>query len=158
MKQRWGIAIHKSNQLALVGEAIAIIHPYRNSQEWASRSYYNLYNHDIIPSCPYLLYAFIDYFYLWDNKNLKIEEDKQMIIPNYSADAKIILNPYYERINKQPETLNNYGLEIIVSSWLIDIISKTINLNETPEYQDLLINSGLYESIVGGYLNYEVAA
>ena len=82
----------------------------------------------------------------------------QLIIPNYSGDAKVILNPYFKKINIKPETLNEYGFGIIVSSWLRDIISENININEIGEYQDILINSGLYDSIVEGNLNYEVAA
>lgn len=159
MKQLWDIAIQdKDHQLVLIVELKINRHTKIKSRDWASKSYYNLRSNGIIPPAPYFLFAFLDYLYLWDNNNLQIDEDNQMIIPNYSGDAKVILNPYFKKINIKPETINEYGFGIIVSSWLRDIISENININEIGEYQDILINSGLYDSIVEGNLNYEVAA
>lgn len=156
MMQYWDISVqNKNDQLILIVEVKANRKLHLNSFQWASKSYYNFYHHQIIPPSPYFLFAFLDYFYLWDNKHLNIDENNQIIIPNYRADAKVILNPYFERINVKSETINEYGLEIIVSSWLTDIMTENININKTEEYQDILINSGLYDSILGGYLKGE---
>ena len=70
----------------------------------------------------------------------------------------IFLNYYFDRINVKSETINEYALEIIISSWLTDIMTESININEVKEYQDILINSGLYDSILGGYLTEQMVA
>lgn len=158
----WDISVkNKHDQLILIVEVKINRKLHPNSFQWASKSYYNLYNHQLIPSSCYFLFAFLDNFYLWDHKYLNIDENNRIIIPNYRTDAKIILNSYFDRINVKSETVNEYALEIIVSSWLTDIMTESININEVKEvkeYQDMLINSGLYDSILGGYLTDKMVA
>lgn len=157
--QYWDISVkNKNDQLILIVEVKVNRKLHPNSFQWASKSYYNLYNHQLIPPSAYFLFAFLDYFYLWDNKHLNIDENNRIIIPNYRTDAKGILNSYFERINVKSETINEYALEIIISSWLTDIMTQSININEVKEYEDILINSGLYDSIVGGYLTEQMVA
>lgn len=159
MTQYWDIAVQdRYSQLILIVEVKVNRHFKINSHQWASKSYYNLRTNGVIPPAPYFSFAFLDYFYLWNNNKLNYDEENEIINPHYSIDAKLILNPYFARIKVNPETINNYGLEIIVASWLTDIISGNININELKDYQDILIKSGLYKLIINGKLNYEIAA
>lgn len=157
MPNYWDIAVQdKNGKLVLIVELK--IKKDINLVNWASKSYYNLRVNGLIdPYLPYFLLAFPTVFYLWDNDDLKFKQEENLIIPNYTINSQFMLHPYYDRTNTTPDNINGYGLEIIISSWLKDIISGDIDVYQEKQYEDWLIKSGLYKSIINGKLNYEIA-
>ena len=110
--------------------------------------------HGILPSVPYFLIVFPDKFYLWINNSevnqLEVKE------PDYIVGASSIIQPYYEQSGIKANQITEKSLEIIVVSWLEELINAP-KLTEKDLEQDhkWLIDSGLYDALVGGKINYE---
>ncbi len=91
-----------------------------------------------------------DRFYLWKNTDSNHEPTE----PTYVIDARPILQPYFEQSGVAADQVSGQSLELIITSWLNDLIHKTPDMLEAS--QQWLMNSGLYPAVVGGSLEHEV--
>lgn len=149
---RWDISVDNRNgQLALVVE---IKRKINVSSEWAAALRRNILAHGTFPKAPYFLMVFPDKFYLWANVEAHLDQSE----PTYTINASPIFGPYFERAGVTAETISGQSLELIVSSWLGEII----HADKVPEQMDAserwLIESGLYDALAGGRFEYEAAA
>jgi hypothetical protein len=149
---RWDLSVDNRNgQLTLVVE---VKRKTNVSPEWAAKLRRNILAHGTFPKAPYFLMVFPDKFYLWSNAEAYQEQSE----PTYTIDASPILQPYFERAGVAPDQISGVSLELIVTSWLGEII----HANQLPENidasQQWLIESGLYAALVGGKLEHEAAA
>lgn len=152
MSFNWDISIYnRDNQLVLVAEVKAILNA---SQDWGAKLRRNLLAHGILPNAPYFLLAFPDKLYLWTNSNTQMGE----IEPTYAIDANPIFQPYFQKARVPAEKISGQSFELIVTSWLREIINSKKLLNELDESQHWLIESGLYTAISGGKLASEDVA
>jgi len=140
----WDLSVGDRNgQLALVVEVKCQTNV---SPEWAIKLRQNILAHETFPKAPYFLMAFPDKFYLWSDPDADQDQSK----PTYTIDAAPIFQPYCERAGVIANQLSGYSLELIVTSWLGEIIHS----NQLPENVDTeqqwLIESGLYAALVGG--------
>ena len=123
------------------------------SREWATRLRRNILAHGILPSAKFFLLALPDRFYLWKDAGNNLAE----IEPTYTIDARPILAPYFEQAGVAPDQISGVSFELIVSSWL----SELVHSDKVPEgdgaARNWLIESGLYNAVVGGRLAHEVA-
>ena len=123
------------------------------SREWATRLRRNILAHGILPSAKFFLLALPDRFYLWKDAGNNLAE----IEPTYTIDARPILTPYFEQAGVAPDQISGVSFELIVSSWL----SELVHSDKIPEgdgaVRNWLIESGLYNAVVGGRLAHEVA-
>ena len=74
---------------------------------------------------------------------------------DYKVRAREALTRYLDDMNL--EELSGPSFEILVSSWLNDLINSQITKEVTPELS-WIFDSGLYESIRGGSVETETAA
>lgn len=149
---RWDLSVDNRNgQLALVVE---VKRKTNVSPEWAAKLRRNILAHGTFPKAPYFLMVFPDKFYLWSNAEAYQDQSE----PTYTVDASPILQPYFERAGVAADHISGASLELIVASWLGEIIHS----NQLPENidasQQWLIESGLYSALVGGKLEHEAAA
>ena len=149
---RWDLSVDNRNgQLTLVVE---VKRKTNVSPEWAAKLRRNILAHGTFPQAPYFLMVFPDKFYLWSNA----EAYKDQSEPTYTIDASPILQPYCERAGVNADQISEASLELIVASWLGEIIHS----NQLPENVDAsqkwLIESGLYAALVGGKLEQEAVA
>ncbi|WP_353673550.1 hypothetical protein [Synechocystis sp. LKSZ1] len=149
---RWDLSVDNRNgQLTLVVE---IKRKTNVSPEWATKLRRNILAHGTFPKAPYFLMVFPDKFYLWS----KAEAYHDQSEPTYTIDASPILQPYLERAGVTADQISGASLELIVATWLGEIIHS----NQLPESLDAsqqwLIESGLYTALVGGALEYEAVA
>lgn len=149
---RWDLLVENQNgQLTLAVEVKCLTNV---SSEWAAQFRGNILAHGIFPNTPYFLMVFLDKFYLWTNANFYLDKRE----PTYTIDARPILRPYFERAGVTAETISGQSFELIVASWLGEIIYS----NQLPENlansQDWLIKSGLYAAIAGGKIEHEAVA
>ncbi|HEY9825815.1 MAG TPA: hypothetical protein V6D19_10230 [Stenomitos sp.] len=149
---RWDLSVDNRNgQLALVVE---VKRKTKVSPEWAAELRRNILAHGTFPKAPYFLMVFPDKFYLWSNAEAEQAQSK----PTYTIDASPILQPYLDRAGVTADKISGVSLELIVTSWLSEILHS----NQIPENidasQQWLIESGLYAALVGGQLEHEAAA
>lgn len=148
MSSRWDIATYdQDNQLVLIVEVKNILDA---SPEWAARLRRNIFAHGIFPDVPYFLIVFPDRFYLWKNTNVNPEP----VEPTYVIDARPVLQPYYNQAGITAEQVSTQSLELIIASWLNEIIHKAPS--ELDASQQWLLESGLYGAVAGGSLSHEV--
>ena len=122
------------------------------SSEWAAKLRLNMLAHGILPSVPYFLIVFPDKFYLWINKTeVYLIEEKE---PDYTIDASSILQPYFQKIGIQNNQITQQSLKLIIASWLNELIYSQEALEDVKKSQGWLIDSGLYNALVGGEINY----
>lgn len=142
---------NRNGQLVLVVE---VKRKTNVSPEWAAKLRQNILAHGTFPKAPYFLMVFPDKFYLWSNAEAYQDQSE----PTYTIDASSILQPYFERAEVAADQISGASLELIVASWLGEIIHS----NQLPENIDAsqhwLIESGLYAALVGGKLEHEAAA
>lgn len=116
------------------------------SPEWATQFRRNILAHGTLPKTPYFLMVFPNDFFLWNGNNAYIENSQ----PNYVIDARLVLKHYFEKTNINPNTISSVGLEIIIVSWLGEIIYSEKSPKNLDSSQQWLLQSGLYAALFGG--------
>ncbi|KYC41695.1 hypothetical protein WA1_16790 [Scytonema hofmannii PCC 7110] len=149
----WDLAVYnKDGQLMLV---VQVKGKLNASPQWASQLRSNILAHGIYPKPPYFLMVFPDKFYLWANEDAQLD----MSEPTYAVDARPIIQPYLDKAGiTLTQTLSSHSLELIVASWLSEIIYCDRPLEETHKREQWLLDSGLYAAISGGSFNREAVA
>jgi hypothetical protein len=152
MASGWDLAVNNRNgQLALVVEVKCKTNV---SQEWAAKLRRNILAHGTFAKAPYFLLVFPDRFYLWSNVGAFQEQSE----PSYLIDASPILQPYFQRAGVTTDQISRQSLELIVASWLGEIIHSEKPPEALDDSQRWLIDSGLYAALVGGKFRHEAAA
>ena len=148
----WDLSVDNRNgQLALVVE---VKRKTNVSPEWAAKLRRNILAHGTFPKAPYFLMVFPDKFYLWSNA----EADQDQSEPTYTIDASPILQPYFERAGVIADQISGESLELIVTSWLGEIIHSEQLPENIDASQQWLLESGLYAALAGGKFEHEAAA
>jgi hypothetical protein len=148
----WDLSVDDRNgQLALVVE---IKRKTNVSPEWAAQLRRNILAHGTFPKAPYFLMVFPDKFYLWSNAEAAQDQSE----PTYTIDASPILQPYFDRAGVTPDQISGGSLELIITSWLGEIIYSEQLPGQIDASQQWLIESGLYAALVGGKFEHGLAA
>jgi len=148
----WDLSVDNRNgQLALVVE---VKRKTNVSPEWAAKLRHNILAHGTFSKAPYFLMVFPDKFYLWANA----EADQDQSEPTYTIDAYPILHPYLERAGVAADQISGESLELIVTSWLGEIIHSEQFPENIDASQQWLLESGLYAALAGGKFEHETAA
>lgn len=147
----WDLLVDNRNgQLAL---AVEVKSKTNVSPQWAARLRGNILAHGTFPEAPYFLMVFPDKFYLWTDA----QANRERCEPTYTIDASPILQPYFERAGVEGEQISSTSLELIIASWLGEIVHSEKWL-ENVDARHWLIDSGLYAAIAGGKFEQEAAA
>ncbi|MFB6275686.1 MAG: hypothetical protein ABEI32_06005 [Halothece sp.] len=123
------------------------------STEWVSKLRSNILANNTFSKAPYFLIVFPDKLYLWKHQN---EDSKNKREPDYIINANSILQPYFEQAGVISQQISGQSLEIIVASWLAEIIYSDKQPEDLDDSQYWLVESGLYSAIAGGSLKHEV--
>lgn len=144
-------AYDRNGRLALVVETKSRLH---TSAEWAAKMRRNLYTHGIIPQSEYFMLATPDNLYLWHD----YQGGSAIAAPSFIINTKPLFKRYFDAAAPGTATLSEKSLEILVSSWVSDLISIGLP-DDLPEPQrDMLISSGLIDAIKGGRVAPEESA
>ncbi len=95
---------------------------------------------------PILLMVFPNNFFLWNGVNAYIENSTS----NYTIDARPLLKYYFERARVNPNKISRSSLELIILSWLKEIIYSEKSPKNLDSSQQWLLQSGLYAALSGG--------
>ena len=124
------------------------------SADWAAQMRRNLLVHGVIPSAPYFLLATPDRFYLWKDHN----SGQDVVPPDYEIESAGILASYIDRLGIPLAELSEPSLELLVTSWLHDLIGFDHSREDALPAYHWLFDSGLYEALTQGSVATEVAA
>ena len=121
------------------------------SREWAAQLRRNLYAHGTLPKAKFFLLAMPDRFYLWKQNGADLELKE----PTFAVDSQPILNPYCERAGVTADVIDGQSLELIIGSWLAEIMYANRRPDDLGDSERWLVESGLYEAVAGGRFEYE---
>ncbi|AFY91209.1 hypothetical protein [Chroococcidiopsis thermalis] len=148
----WDLAVDNRNgQLVL---AVEVKRKTNVSPQWAASLRRNILAHETFPKAPYFLMVFPDKFYLWTDTEAHLEQSE----PTYAIDPRPILQPYFERAGVREEQISGQSLELIIASWLGEIIHSEKLPEDVAAQQHWLIDSGLYAALAGGKFEHEAVA
>lgn len=152
MPIRADIAVYgKNDSLQLLVEVKS---KREKSREWGAKYRRNMYAHGLFPEAPFFLLALPEDFYLWkltDSNQLKTD----LIEPTFVIDAGPILSQFYNG-KELDKPLSSSSLEIIITSWLRELMFADKSNYQSEFYNDWLIDSGLFDAIHRGYIKTEV--
>ena len=152
MTDYWDLAVYnRDEQLVLVAE---VKNKLNATPEWAAQLRRNILAHGVYPNAPYLLVALPDRFYLWTDSCSQSERTE----PNYAIDARPLLQPYFDQVGVAADQISRQSLELIIASWLGNIVYSDQIPEQLDESERWLTESGLYAAILGGRFEHEVAA
>lgn len=119
--------------------------------EWARDVRVLLSEYDVVPAAPFFLLAMTNAFYLWTPET---SGDAQAL-PEYAIDARTALAPYLRSLKRPLEEISKPGYELLVSSWLQDLMYTDLKRDDLDPRLRGLVDSGLYAAIRGGSMETE---
>ena len=139
---------------------LAVIVDIRNkrgtSAEWAARLRENLVAYDAVPAADFFLVATPDRMYLWKGGRNPLEP--AFLPPAYVVDARKTLAPYFERAELDPEKISGPAFEMLVVSWLGDLIRSRDLPGDSAREQGWLKDSSFLDVIRNGRIDFPAAA
>jgi hypothetical protein len=152
MKQYADILVFDRNgQLALIADVKSKL---GTSSDWAAKMRRNMYAHGLLPQAPFFLLALPDRFYLWKNADKTLE----ILEPTYQVDPTPFLQPYFEKTGLSPDNITGRSFELIIASWLNQVLRVQSPQDLQDRNQEWLVSSGLFERLTGGHIELETAA
>lgn len=115
------------------------------SADWAARMRRNLFAHLALPPARFFLLALPERFYLWKDASPELATP-----PDYEVDTQQVLKPYLEKLKASVSDLSENSFELLVRSWLEDLIRSDLDHRHSSQSETWLIESGLYEAIKDG--------
>lgn len=76
--------------------------------------------------------------------------------PDFTVDARPLLQPYFARFGVNPDQISESSLELILASWLGEIIHSDTSPDAFTAVEQWLVDSGLHTAIAGGRIGHEV--
>lgn len=149
---RYDILVHDRNKNPVL--IVEVKKKFNASAQWAAQLRRNIAAHGLLPNTKFFLLAMPDQFYLWK----AAAPNELNHHPDYSLDPRPFLTPYTEPAGVTLEEISTQSFELIITSWLIEVMNATKADMQANEAQRWLVDFGLYEAIAGGYLAQEVFA
>lgn len=136
-------AYDQKGRLALVVETKSRRH---TTADWAAKMRRNLFSHGIVPRSEYFMLAMPDNLYLWHGADV----NSAIAGPDYVISTKPLFQRYLDTAIHDATALSEKSLEILVGSWLSDLMARGLP-DDLPEPQrGMLVASGLLDAIQGG--------
>jgi len=141
----------KDNNLILIVEVKT---RERMTSQWASELLRNIWAHENMPKTKFFLLALPDKLYLWKDlsKDLSNAEYEK---PIFELDSKPLLKDYYNNLHVKPEKLSHESLELIILTWLNELINSRKDMSKAKKELRRLFESNLIDSLKNGHLEAE---
>lgn len=124
------------------------------SGEWAARTRRNILAHGGFGDTEYFLLVTPDRLYLWKDAGT----DPAEVLPDYEADAGATFAPYFESVGVDPHAVSGQAFELVVASWLGDVIRSAKASGGQVDDRSWLARSGFRAAVRGGRIAYEAVA
>ena len=69
-----------------------------------------------------------------------------------------MFEPYFRRVDLDPRQISGNAFELIVSTWLNDVIQSSRNAKDNVDEESWLTISGFRTAVKNGRIEYEAAA
>jgi len=121
---------------------------------WAAQMRRNLFAHSILPQSPFFLLALPDRLYLWKDG----ASSTTVMPPDYEIDSLPFFAPYLMDTNLSLDDLSESSLELVVKSWLNDVVNADLTEQTAASHEKWLFDSGLYRAIRNGSVKSAVSS
>jgi hypothetical protein len=141
-----------------IGRLVAVIQisaRQRTSGEWAAEFRRNIIAHfEAFRGAPFYLLVTPGRLYLWKDALTDLEDESPPVPPDLEVDGRLLFSRYLERTRVKLEEISRPAFELVVMSWLGDLI------RQTPDVLSIqgLEGSGLSEAAKNGRIFDPVAA
>ncbi|GEM_PF-674354 len=122
------------------------------SPDWAVHFRRNLLSHPFLPDATYFLIVTPDAIYLWKNNA------PPDALPDYAIDGKEMLEAFANKLSLSLEGMSIYGFEMLVATWLQDLIFSDLSPETADPSLQWLFESGLYAAMKNGLVLLEEVA
>ena len=124
------------------------------SSEWAAKTRRNLLAHSGFSSADFFLLVTPDRLYVWKDAGTDPVESP----PTYEANAEHMFEPYFKRVGLDPRQMSGHAFELLVSTWLGDVIRSSKAKKDNADNESWLATSGFRTAIKNSRIEYEVSA
>ena len=100
------------------------------TEEWAKAMRRNLIKHELLSPAPYFILALPDHFYIWRDAR-----SATTVPPDFRAETAEVLKSYLKSSQTALKDLSEESFEIIVKSWLEDLVSGELAATATVGHQ-----------------------
>lgn len=114
------------------------------TRTWATNWARNFLAHGRLASPAYLLLVTPEHVYLW-----KRPAESGLMDPTYILDSKVLLRSYLAKPEADPERISAQAFELLVESWLYDLI-RPVGSSPTDDEAEPLVESGFLEAVKQG--------
>ena len=137
------VAYDHNGQIVLIIEAKSRTN---RSISWATQlrcSFHQMYS--ILPLSQYFMLALPDKLYLWKNNAPNFDP---MATP-YEINPEPFFDPYYKKANVNPNDLSGSSFELILNSWINELVSCGLSPDLPYDHREILRQSGLRDALKG---------
>jgi hypothetical protein len=110
--------------------------------------YENIRRYALGGQAKYVLLACPDRFYLWRVP----PPNGDGLLPTLEVDPSDLLRPYLEKAGLSPDSVNGAALELIIASWLTELIQSPELPDNLGQRHGWIVDSGLLGEVRGGRL------
>lgn len=122
------------------------------SGAWAAKLRRNMFAHGEFPTVDFFLIVTPDRLYLWKGAG----DASAPIQPAYEIDAAPIFQQYFERAGVAPTEVSGDAFELVVASWLGDLMRSEKHAEKFVNEERVLVASGFLDAVKDGRIEYEV--
>ena len=140
---------NRDGQLTVIAE---VKNKLGTSREWATQLRRNILAHSGHYKADFFLLVTPDRLYLWKNAGTT----PPLIPPHYEINAEPLFTPYFDRAGVDPHNISGQAFELVVAAWLSDLVRSEEPLEQVPDGQKWLVESGFLTAVRDGRLAYEV--
>ena len=116
------------------------------SGDWAAKLRRNILAHGGFPHVDFYLIITPDRLYLWKGAG----EQPDLIQPTYEIDAQPIFKAYLERAGVAPGDVSGGAFELLVESWLSDLMSSEKPVDQFANGEKWLVESSFLGAVKDG--------
>ncbi len=145
------VIYNRDGQIAAVAE---VKNKLGTSGEWAAKMRRNILAHGGFPAIDFFLLATPDRLYLWKMSG----SEPLQVQPTYEIDAQSIFQPYLQSVEVDSRIVSARAFELVVAAWLVDVIRSGGPPEKRTDDQRWLLESGFWNAVKDGRVEYEVAA
>lgn len=121
------------------------------SSDWARQFRRNLLMHGGFPKAPFFLLVTPDHLYLWKDAASDPEAH-----PTEAPSTRTAFKPFLEFLSS--ERLDELSLELVTQTWLSTLAGLSHLPDEVEARNRWLVDSGFYDCVRGGHVEFEPAA
>jgi len=152
MVARADLAVYdRDGQLTAVAE---VKNKVGTSREWAAGLHRNTLARGGFSDIKFFLLATPDRFYLWKDAVGALDA----VEPTYDGDAGGLLASYFARSRLDPSDISGSAFELVVAAWLADLARSDGPPTDLPHEQQWLLESGFFNAVKNGRVEFEDAA